>query len=354
MRPFRIEVPQAAIDDLHARLARSRFSIPTPGTAGIPVARVRAIVEYWLSEFDWRAQERRLNGYPQFQSDDGVHFVHLRADDPDASAIVLTHGWPYSFAEMLPLADELRDFHVVVPSLPGFGFSAPFDDEPFTGPAVARRWHDLLAHELGYERFYTYGEDVGAGVSDWLAVAHAEAVLGIHAAHAAFPPAERRSDLAPVETAFFEWLDGVWKGGTGYSDIQSTRPDTLAAGLSDSPAGLAAWIVEKFDEWSDPRTEFTLDQLLTTVSLYWFTNTVGTSFRAYADSEKDPPLPVVTVPAGVTVQVHESEYPRELAERTYLDLRLFHRLERGGHFTAAEAPDLLAADIREFVAETRR
>lgn len=352
MEPFSIDVPTSALDDLRERLGRTRYSIPTPNTAGLSQTRLRQIVDRWTDGFDWRAQERRLNTYPQFMSADGIHFAHLRSENPDARAIVLTHGWPYTFAEMLPLADELRDFHVVVPSLPGYCFSSLPDGHLVTGPAVAKRWHDLMVCELGYERFLTYGEDVGAGVSDWIAADYPDSVSGIHTAHAAFPPTERRSDLAPVETEFFVWLDEVWEGGRGYSAIQSTRPDTLAAGLSDSPAGLAAWIIEKFDEWGDPHRKLPLDRLLTTVSLYWFTNSIGTSFRAYSDSRLDPPLPVVDVPAGVTVQVHERNYPRELAERTYTDLRYFSRLEQGGHFTAAEAPVEIAADIRTFVAQS--
>ncbi len=344
-----MNVPDAAIADLQQRLTRTRYGAPTPGHAGISPDRLRDIVDYWLHRFDWRAQERRLNAYPQFLTDDGIHFVHIRSENPDARAIVLTHGWPYSFIEMLQLADELTDFHVVVPSLPGYAFSAMRDDEHMTGPVVARRWYELMVRDLGYQQFLTYGEDVGAGVSDWLAASYPESVIGIHAAHAAFPPPERRSDLSPVEEAFFTWLDEVWKGGRGYSEIQSTRPDTLAAGLSDSPAGLAAWVIEKFEEWSDPRTSFDFDQLLTTVSLYWFTNSIASSMRAYFDSEFDPPLPTIAIPAGVTVQVHEGRYPRELAERTYLDLRYFNTLDRGGHFTAAEAPQLLAHDLRAFV-----
>jgi pimeloyl-ACP methyl ester carboxylesterase len=176
--------------------------------------------------------------------------------------------------------------------------------------------------------------------------------MGIYAPHAAFPPASRRTDLAPVEAEFFAWLEGIWENGRGYSDMQATKPDTLAAGLSDSPAGLAAWIVEKFREWSDSggdvEASFSKDQLLTTVMIYWITNTIGSSFRAYYDAENDPPLPLVTVPAAVVVQRHERKYPREVAERTYTDLRSFGLLPRGGHFTAAEAPDLIAAGIRSF------
>jgi pimeloyl-ACP methyl ester carboxylesterase len=357
MDDFRISVLPADLAELHDRLRATRYATAAPGaawTAGVPPEYLAELVNYWLDDYDWPAQEKRLNGYPQFLAEvsgQTVHFVHRRSENAAATPIILSHGWPYTFVEMLPLLDALSDFHVVVPSLPGYGWSALPADGPVPGPSMAEPLHQLML-ELGYERYLTYGEDVGSGVSDWLAVLHPEAVIGIHAPHPAFPPASRRIDLTPVETEFFEWLEGVWARGSGYSDMQSTRPDTLAAGLSDSPAGLAAWIVEKFREWSDcagdVERSFSKDQLLTTVMIYWITNTIGTSFRAYYDAESDPPLPLVTVPAAAVAQTHESRYPRELAERTYTDLRSFQVLPRGGHFTAAEAPDLIASDIRAF------
>jgi pimeloyl-ACP methyl ester carboxylesterase len=263
---------------------------------------------------------------------------------------VLTHGWPYTFAEMLPLLDELPEFDVIVPSLPGYGWSSLPSEGIVAGATVAETWHELMTSVLGYERFFTYGEDIGAGVSDWLAALHPESIRGIYAPHPAFTPANRRDGQTEVEAAFSVWLAEQWKGGEGYSDMQSNRPDTLAAGLSDSPAGLAAWIIEKFDEWSDGDHVFDLDRLLTTVMIYWVTNTIGPSFRPYFDHRSAPSLPVVTVPAAVIVQRHESEYPREMAQRNYSDLRFFSKLERGGHFTASEAPQAIAADIRAFVA----
>lgn len=352
MRPFRIDVSPAELDDLRDRLARTRYTTPAPRYAGVAPQRLRGIVEYWRDRFDWRAQEARLNAYPQFIAEVGgqdVHFVHRRSSVPGAPAIVLTHGWPYTFAEMLPLADELAEFDVVVPSLPGYAWSALPAEASVVGPTVAETWNELMTSVLGYERFLTYGEDVGGGVSDWLAALHPESVAGIHAAHPAFTPAERQEGQSAAEAAFFEWVTAKWKRASAYSAAQSTRPDTLAAGLSDSPAGLAAWIVEKLEEWSDGDDVFTLDQMLTTVSLYWHTNSIGSSFRSYFDHPAEPSLPVIAVPAGVTVQRHESEYPREMAERNYADLRFFSKLDRGGHFTASEAPAALAADIRAFV-----
>jgi epoxide hydrolase len=359
MKPFTIAVSDAELTDLRSRLDSTRYATAAPGepwAAGIPPEYLRELVDYWRTDYDWQAQEARLNSYPQFLADlDGqsVHFVHLRSANANAIPIILTHGWPYTFVEMLPLADLLQDFHVVVPSLPGYGFSALPTTGDVNGTTIAETWHALMA-ELGYDRYLTYGEDVGAGASDWLAALHPESVRGIHAAHAGFPPREQRGELSQVERDFFEWLADVWKGGDAYSEIQSTRPDTLAASLSDSPAGLAAWIVEKFREWSDCHgdleSSFSKDQLLTTVMIYWITNSISTSFRPYYDDHRAGILPPVTVPAGVTVQQHEKRYPRELADRTYSDVRFFHLIERGGHFTAAEAPDLVAEDIRSFVA----
>ncbi|HEY5229318.1 MAG TPA: epoxide hydrolase [Galbitalea sp.] len=359
MKSFSITVSDEELDDLRYRLDHTRYATAAPGepwAAGVPPEYLRELVDYWRASYDWRAQEARLNSYPQFLADiegTAVHFVHRPSTNPNAIPIILSHGWPYTFVEMLPLADELRDFHVVLPSLPGYGFSAVPATGDVTGPTIAETWHALMA-ELGYDRYLTYGEDIGAGASDWLAALHPESVRGIHAAHAGFPPRELRGQLSEVESDFFVWLADVWSGGDAYSEMQATRPDTLAATLSDSPAGLAAWIVEKFREWSDCHgdleSSFSKDQLLTTVMIYWISNSIATSFRPYYDDHRAAPLPPVTVPAGITVQQHENRYPRELADRTYSDVRFFHLLERGGHFTAAEAPDLVAADLRSFVA----
>jgi hypothetical protein len=197
----------------------------------------------------------------------------------------------------------------------------------------------------------TYGEDVGTGVSDWLGALFPENVIGVFATHAAFPPPERGDDLSADETRFREWLSEKWATGQGYSQIQSTRPDTLAVGLDDSPAGLLAWLVEKFHEWSGPAfgDSWSADDVLTTTSLYWFTRTIGTSFLPYYHGRHEPPLPQVPVPVGVSVQRGERGFPRAYAARTYLDIRVWNELPRGGHFTAKQTPDLVAADLHAFV-----
>lgn len=330
-----------------------------------------ALIDYWKDSFDWRRQEAMLNSLDQFLTDlegRSVHYVHVKPDPevyPRSIPIVLSHGWPYSFLEFLPIVPWLTDplahggkvddaFEVVVPSLPGYGFSEPLI-KPFTGDAVARLWHTLMTGALRHHRYATYGEDVGTWVSDWLGALYPESIIGLFATHAAFPPDERAHDLTDAEEKFREWLDDKWRTGAGYSRIQSTRPDTLAVGLNDSPAGLLAWIVEKLREWSGPTFEesWSVDDILTTVSLYWFTGTIGTSFLPYYHGSKEKPLPMVTVPVGVAVQWGERGFPREYAARTYTDIRVWSDLPKGGHFTAKQTPDLVATAMREFFAPLR-
>jgi pimeloyl-ACP methyl ester carboxylesterase len=252
MHPFTAVTSQSELDEVHDRLTRTRFVEHPSGSdwgSGVPPEVLQRLVARWLDGFDWHAVQARLNAYPQFTASVGgidLHFVHLL--NPQKPAIVVLHGWPYTFAEMLPLADALAgDFSVVVPSLPGYRYSQALAG-PFTGPAVASLINELMTEVLGYKRYVTYGEDVGAGVSDWLAASFPDSVAGIVAPHAAFPPADRKEDLTDEEKHFFEWLDGVWKGERAYGEEQATKPDTLAAALNDSPAGLAAWIVEKFSD----------------------------------------------------------------------------------------------------------
>ena len=340
---------------LRTRLRKPRAPQPTAGgddwSAGMPPAFLRALVEYWLDGYDWPAAATRLNRYPHAVAEAGrtrLHFVH--AGRPGAPAVVLLHGWPYSFAEMLPLVDRLAgDFEVVVPSLPGFVYS-PALSEPFSDVAAARAVHTLMTDVLGHRRYLTYGEDVGTWISDRLAGTYPDAVSGIAVTHAAFPPDSVRSTLGPTTEAFFARLDELWSGERGYSAIQATKPDTLAAAIGDSPAGLAAWIIEKFHGWRDPASDFTvaypLDDLITTVMLYWITDSIGTSFRAYFDDPEVPSQPSIEVPAAIAIPVREQDYPRELAEYTYKDIRSFTRLGHGGHFVAREAPDDIAALIR--------
>ncbi|HYI25815.1 MAG TPA: epoxide hydrolase [Thermomicrobiales bacterium] len=354
MDPFVIAIPDDQLDDLHRRLDNTRFGPEarvSDWSQGMPASTLRILVDHWRHEFNWRAQEARLNRYEQYVADvDGtrIHFVWAKSGNANRVPVILTHGWPYTFAEMLPLADALiGEVDVVVPSLPGFGFSEPLA-QPFSDQVVAERWHSLMTHVLGYKRYLTYGEDVGAGISDWLAGLHPEPAAGIVASHASFSARDREGVvLDDEETQFFAWLNDRWRLASAYAAVQGTRPDTLAAALTDSPAGLLAWIGEKLAEWSDGDgyEAFGPDMLLTTASIYWFSGTIGTSFRPYADHVTGQVHPLIEVPASIVVQTHEGEYPRSLAEKSYLDLRSFKKLEVGGHFTAFEAPSRVARAI---------
>jgi pimeloyl-ACP methyl ester carboxylesterase len=375
-QPFQIQVSDEALDDLRRRLQSTCLGDPPvaePWESGVDHVYLQDLIDYWQSGFEWRQAEERLNSYAQFLADVGgqtVHFAYITADRdayPKAIPIVLTHGWPYSFVEFLdfsarltnPLAhggSEADAFDVVIPSLPGYGYSPPLVDAYFTDYTVAGLWHRLMTEELGYERYATYGEDVGASLSDWMGAMFPDSVVGLFATHAAFPPEERTENLTAGEQAFRQWLTDKWSTARGYSAIQSTRPDTLAVGLNDSPAGLLAWLVEKFHEWSGPdfETSWPRDDILTTTSLYWFTQSIGTSFLPYFHGRiHDKPIPLVDVPVGVAVQWGERGFPREYAERTYTDVRHWTELPSGGHFTAKQSPDLVAASMREFFAPLR-
>jgi pimeloyl-ACP methyl ester carboxylesterase len=375
-RPFQIQVSDDALVDLRRRLESTRLGNPPaaqPWESGVDYAYLQDLIGYWRSGFDWRQAEERLNSYPQFMADvDGqtVHFAHIAADRdtyPEVIPIVLTHGWPYSFVEFLDFSARLTNplvyggskadaFDVVIPSLPGYGHSPPLNQGYLTGDAVARLWHLLMTDELGYDRYATYGEDVGATVSDWIGALYPDVVIGLFATHAAFPPDERGDDLTDSEESFRQWLSDKWKTASGYSAVQSTRPDTLAVALNDSPAGLAAWLVEKYHEWSGPEFDqsWSREDILTTTSLYWFTQTIGTSFLDYYHGRRHgKPIPLIDVPVGVAVQWGERGFPREYAERTYTDLRYWTDLPGGGHFTAKQSPDLVAAAMREFFAPLR-
>ncbi|WP_433659160.1 epoxide hydrolase family protein [Nocardia sp. CA-128927] len=354
---FAIDVAQSVLDDLDDRLRRTRLPAAAPGqpwSAGTDPAYLGELIEYWRNDFDWRAAERRLNAHPQFLIDIAgtpIHFVHVRGDGDDRVPLILTHGWPSTFAEMLPLVPLLADgFDLVIPDLPGFGYSGPLTG-PTTEAAIADLWAALMS-QLGYHRFGAGGGDIGSGVSTWLGARYPDRVIGIHTHHIKFPPASRRVGLSTAEQAFVAQLATKGADDYGYGIIQATRPDTLAAGLTDSPSGLAAWIIEKFQRWSDCAGEierrFSKDDLLTTVMLYWVTGSIGTSFRPYRDDDLGPELPMVDVPVGVTMSVEDAGLPREFAERVYSDIRHWREPTVGGHFFAQEEPELLAADLRLF------
>ncbi|MEU4363201.1 epoxide hydrolase family protein [Promicromonospora sp. NPDC023987] len=362
-RPFTVHVPDQILTDLRDRLARSRIPDDSPRrpASGMTAAYLRELVDHWIS-WDWRAREAWLNAHPQFiaEIDDvDLHFVHLRSDRPDAPALLVLHGWPHTFALQLDFADLLPDFDVVVASLPGFGFSAPYAAGEMSETRLAATMHGLMADVLGYERYFTYGEDVTANVSDLIAAGYPEHVAGIVATHAHFPTDEERATLTdPAEKEFFDELAARHRTDGAYGHVQGTRPDTLATALNDSPAGLLAWLTEKLVEWSDtPRGDpaaverrISRDRILTEATIYWATQTIASSFRPYYEGADQPgPIPPTGVPAAVFIQRHERTYPESLARRHYLDLRVFDRLEEGGHFTVGEVPGEMAARVREFV-----
>lgn len=363
-QPFELHVPDEILDDLHARLSHSRLLSDSPRkpVSGMSTAYLRELVDSWLA-WDWREREAWLNRHPQFiaQVDDtAVHFVHQRSERADAPALLVMHGWPHTFALQLDFADRLPDLHVVVASLPGFGFSSPYADGPMTEARLAATMHALMTDVLGYERHLTYGEDVTANVSDLIAARYPGQVAGIVATHAHFPTNDERSTLTdPDELAFFAGLAEFHGTSGAYGHVQATRPDTLAVGLNDSPAALLAWLAEKLVEWSDTppgdpsavERRISRDRILTEAMIYWVTQTIATSFRPYYEGADQPdPIPPTDVPAAVYIQRHEATYPESLARRHYRDLRVFERLETGGHFTAAEVPDDLAARMRAFAA----
>jgi pimeloyl-ACP methyl ester carboxylesterase len=374
MQPTTINIPQADLDDLYRRLELMRWTDEIPGDGwshGTNLAYLRELVGYWQTTFDWRLQERHLNTYAQYRATVdgiGIHFLHVRGTGPHPMPLILTHGWPSSFVEMLKIIPLLTDptsyggnptdaFDVVVPSLPGFGFSDRPPQGGLTSAQTADVWTHLMANVLGYSRFGAHGGDVGGGVTNHLGRFHAHEVLGIHLLGVPAQPylGPDAPALSEREKAYFEAV-ARWDVEEGaYAHIQQTRPQTLAYGLNDSPVGLAAWIVEKFRAWSDCDGEverrFTKDELLTNISLYWFTQTINSSFGPYWAYVE--PVPFVKgerieVPVAVAVFPKNIDHPpRELAERVY-NLHRWTEMPRGGHFPALEEPELLAEDIRAF------
>ncbi|GAB3138782.1 epoxide hydrolase [Amycolatopsis stemonae] len=370
--PFRIDVPQADLDDLRARLANTRWP-DQPADAGwrlgVPVDYVRELAEYWRTGFDWRAQEARLNAFPQFTTSiDGttVHFLHVVSPEPDAKPVLLTHGWPGSVVEFLDVIGPLTDprayggdpadaLTVVVPSIPGYGFSGPTPETAWGPDRIARAFAELMTR-LGYERFGAHGGDWGAIISRELAVRFPERVTGIHVTMLASAVVRTEADLdgLPDQELGRRSLEkgrAFSMSGTGYAMIQATKPQTLAYGLHDSPAGQLAWIAEKFRSFSNTSEDLIdRDDLLADVSIYWFTETANSSARLYAalTGGWGAPPPENTVPTAVAVFPDDIGLPvRALAERTDNVVR-WTEFKSGGHFAALEEPDALIGDLRAF------
>ncbi len=371
---FRLHVADNAIDDLRERLARTRFPDQAPGDAwayGADVGYLRELVAHWQHSFDWRAQEARLNAFPQFKvplRGIDLHFLHVPGQGPAPCPLLLSHGWPgsvFEFLDIIPLltdparfgGDPADAFTVIAPSLPGYGLSFAPGQPRFSAEMIADCFGELMTDVLGYRRFAAQGGDWGAFITSRLGAVHADNLIGIHLNLLAV---RRDSSLVgnptPEERAFLDELEVWLKEDTGYQWIQGTRPQTLAFGLSDSPAGLAAWIVEKFRAWSDcggdVESVFTKDQLLADISLYWFTGAIGSSFWPYYARMHGPwPIPQggVSVPMGYAAFPREIlRPPRSVAEKMYADIRRWTVMPKGGHFAAMEQPEALAREITEF------
>ncbi|WP_405546896.1 epoxide hydrolase [Streptomyces phaeochromogenes] len=388
IRPFVLGIPQSDLDDLNARLDLTRWPDELPGVGweyGVPRDYLKELVRYWRHTYDWRAAEARLNEWPQFTTTiDGanVHFAHIRSPEPDATPLIITHGWPGSIVEFLDVVGPLTDprahggdpadaFHVVLPSIPGFGLSGPTRDTGWELRRVGAAFAELM-DRLGYPRFGAQGGDWGAGISRELGRAFPDRVIGVHlnllpGAHAsAEPTPEELAALSPPERdkTLASWRrNEEWtRERLGYATVQMTRPQTLSYGLTDSPVGQLAWIVEKFKEWTDshdrPEDAVDRDQLLTNVMLYWLTGTAGSSARIYYERAHaagwGEPVQPSTAPTALAVFPRDNFIPlRHIADCTENIVR-WTEFDRGGHFAAMEEPDLLVGDVRAFFHELRQ
>ena len=370
IHPFRLDTPEAQLADLRERLSRTRW--PDKETVddwsqGVPLSYMQDVCRYWADGYDWRATERRINSAGQFRTEIdglGIHLLHVRSPEPDAFPLVLTHGWPGSIVEFLKVTGPLSDprahggdpadaFHVVCPSLPGYGFS----DKPVgTGwgvDRIAAAWATLMSR-LGYERYGAQGGDWGAMVTTSIGVHDPEHCAGIHLnMPLAGPDSTMRDSLTDAEQASLAAMASHQLHGTGYSKEQSTRPQTLGYGLVDSPSGQAAWILEKFYEWTDchghPENALSRDELLDNVMVYWLTGTGASSARLYWESFNNISREPVTVPTGASLFPGEIYRPsRRWAERHYPNIQYWNELDRGGHFAAFEQPELFTDELRAF------
>ena len=374
--PFKIEVPDATLQDLKHRLDNTRWPDEIPGAGwdyGTNLGYIKELVEYWRTGFDWKAQEKLINSFSHFKADVdglGIHFIHEKGKGPNPMPLIMTHGWPGTFFEMYKVIPMLSDpashggdpadaFDVVVPSMPGYGFSEATHDRGLDTFAVSGMWAKLMSDSLGYRRFAAQGGDWGARVTAKLGLSHGEKVLGIHTTSVTSPtpyqgPGTR--ELSEAEKGMLKHREQWLAAEGGYSHIQSTKPQTLSYGLNDSPAGLAAWIVEKYRRWSDcggnVESRFTKDELLTTITIYWATQSINSSTRLYNESfikawnlEKDEKI---QVPVAVAAFPAENTVPlREWAERSF-NIQQWTDMPSGGHFAALEEPVRLVEDIRKF------
>ena len=381
IRPFRVAIPQDDLDDLRNRLARARWPTELPGVGwsrGVPLDYLKGLAAYWGADYDWRAQEADLNAFPQFTTEiDGqtIHFIHARSPESDALPLVLLHSWPGSIVEFTRLigplsnprahgGDQADAFHVVAPSIPGFGFSAPVRATGWASGRIARAVAALM-HRLDYERYGAHGGDIGAGIAGGLSPIDPDRVVGVHVT--SDPPTAvsfamfsgdpaATPGLSTAERERVERMKQTAANGMGYLQIQTTRPQTLGYALTDSPVGQLAWIAEKFKEWTDPtmlpETAVDRNQLLTNVSLYWFTRTGASAAHALYESMHaqewgaDGPAPTGWAVFGADPIVRRLLDPEHTIAH-------WSEFERGGHFPAMEAPELLVDDLRGFFRHLR-
>ena len=380
MRSFRIEVPQSDLDDLFRRLDGTRWPDEVPGVGwsrGVPLEYLKELAEYWRTSYDWRAAEARLNRYPQFVTEiDGVnvHFMHIRSPEADALPLILTHGWPGTVAEFLDVIGPLTDpvahggdpadaFHLVIPSIPGYGFSGPIGEVGWDTSRVAGAWKELMSI-LGYDWYAAQGGDWGMPISLRLGLADPDHVVGVHLNMCVtFPPPDpaAMAGLDEADLARLDFATEFMQDGMGYMKIQSTRPQTLSYALTDSPVGQLAWIAEKYKEWTDsakvPEDAVSRDHILTAVSIYWLTATAGSSAQLYYESGHlaadaaatwAGPWPL-TMPVGVATFPKDAVRPvRRFAEQILPSLTHWTEFDHGGHFPALEQPEPLVSDIRTF------
>ncbi|MFJ3366873.1 epoxide hydrolase family protein [Pseudomonas sp. NPDC086251] len=375
LTPFRIEIPQVELDDLQRRLNGTRWpdrETVADQSQGAQLAKVQDLVEYWRTQYDWRRFEARLNSYPQFKTEIdglGIHFLHIKSKHEDAMPLIMTHGWPGSIVEFLDTIDplvnptahggEAKDaFHVVLPSIPGYGFSDKPTTKGWNRTRIGNAWHELM-QRLGYPRYVAQGGDWGSVVTTEMGRLKLDGLAAIHVNLPFVVPADMPAELSEEEQAALDQCVLFASDGIAYHDLQTTRPETIGYSLSDSPVGQAAWIYEKLASWSDSEGQaesvFTYDQILDNVMLYWVTNSGASSARMYAEHpglnfgaiHLDLPVAVSVFPGEIYTP------PKAWAEQAYSNLIYWNKTQKGGHFAAFEQPAIFVDEIRAAFSSVR-
>ena len=375
IRKFQLEVTDAVLDDLKKRLSMTRWpnkETPEDWSQGIPLGYMQELCDYWQHEYDWRAREERFNRFPQFITEiDGVdiHFIHLPSAHKNALPLIITHGWPGSVVEFHKVIEPLADptahggntedaFHVVVPSLPGYGFSGKPEVTGWGIEKIADIWGALMAR-LGYDHYFAQGGDWGAMVTTHIGLQDKEHCDAIHLnMPVVIPDANTMAELTPSEQASLMSMKFYQDWDSGYSKQQSTRPQTVGYGLVDSPSGQAAWIIEKFYQWTDcnghPENAISRDELLDNVMMYWLSKSAASSARLYWESFKNPPQDEVDIPTGCSIFPKEIVRPSERwIRKRFTNLKYYNELEKGGHFAAFEQPEIFLQEIRTYFRSLR-